>query len=1088
MGAGQTTFYFDGEPAGTVTANSAASVSGNFQLGYSGWPGDYFDGKMDEFRLYDSAKSQSDIKSMALQYPKTGNTTINGLNTVLFSENRMFTDTLSLDNEHTIFTVAYTSSTNGYRELIRDINEDEILHFGQFNGAVSNFYGDGSSWADVIANTPTNSSTVASVRGITANGLGDSTPYYNGFPQNNKSCTMVGTTTGFSVGAVNSKNYWDGPIAEIVIVASELSTEDRQKTEGYLAWKWGLEGDLPVDHPYKNSPPILSTIFGVDLISPQNNTINNTRNITFTFDLNATVDNVSSFELFTNETGTWQAEKTNTTPFTGNGTYSFVHQINNGTKRHLWNVQMNFVNGSKLSAPNNYTLIIDELFPFISTNLKNNTIVENQNVSFDVNVSDDIILSKLNVTLNGNNIYFNDSLSSPTHNISLTINNNNLTLGRNTLTIQVSDGHTAKELIDRKGWSIGKGWFGEKVEYNIKGEYKKKKIEFYENKKSKLDRWQVKEKFDRFSEVYKPSREKTAYTFIVESENEPIQILQDKRGNYGGQWLIIGEHWKDFVIKDQPQAKLELTRINDYKVSATISNLKPHDVLEFESTGDLNVETKTFAIYKINTTQTYISPIIAGMVAKYTLAIETGNTSFGSLMDGNAFLQIDGSNFTPVKDFKNSTFINFSLEKAITDTGSSYNITFNWFFNYSMVPSDPLRFPELTQEVKSLEFGVCTGSRNIPVYNFNYSDQINGSPIEIDASQYTMEVETAIKDFNFTQTFTNSNISTFCTNIPDTLASVDFDMTGYITLTESDYITRTVTFNDEDVLEATNSQETNTTLYLISSADSTSVTFYWQTSTFQPIDGDMKLYVCNADGTKSFITSTPIVNGRAAENLQLLEQQYSYEVVIGGGTYTDPVTYTRCHVESSSSVTFTVDITDTGAIEYIGLNNVNCRIDKSGPNTLRARWQENQELPGEYLPLCVVAKRSGIKKSTVIYNQCTNESQGYDVSFNLPTTGNKYIVSASLVQGGSSVSCGNNKVFNFQDDGVFSRDGLLATIFLTLTLGTMFISNGAAMIIAFCVGIILAWFIGFLILDSTIISSILILVFMILLIARLIKK
>jgi hypothetical protein len=29
----------------------------------------------------------------------------------------------------------------------------------------------------------------------------------------------------------------------------------RQQTEGYLAWKWGLQGNLPSDHPYKNNPP-----------------------------------------------------------------------------------------------------------------------------------------------------------------------------------------------------------------------------------------------------------------------------------------------------------------------------------------------------------------------------------------------------------------------------------------------------------------------------------------------------------------------------------------------------------------------------------------------------------------------------------------------------------------------------------------------------------------------------------------------------------------------------------------------------------------------------------------------------------------
>lgn len=49
----------------------------------------------------------------------------------------------------------------------------------------------------------------------------------------------------------------NGFIAEVVIVDSAVSDSDRQKIEGYLAHKWGLAGNLPVDHPYKTSAPTL---------------------------------------------------------------------------------------------------------------------------------------------------------------------------------------------------------------------------------------------------------------------------------------------------------------------------------------------------------------------------------------------------------------------------------------------------------------------------------------------------------------------------------------------------------------------------------------------------------------------------------------------------------------------------------------------------------------------------------------------------------------------------------------------------------------------------------------------------------------
>lgn len=48
---------------------------------------------------------------------------------------------------------------------------------------------------------------------------------------------------------------WNGPLGEIVAASDILSTEDRQKLEGYLAHKWGLTANLPAEHPYKNSAP-----------------------------------------------------------------------------------------------------------------------------------------------------------------------------------------------------------------------------------------------------------------------------------------------------------------------------------------------------------------------------------------------------------------------------------------------------------------------------------------------------------------------------------------------------------------------------------------------------------------------------------------------------------------------------------------------------------------------------------------------------------------------------------------------------------------------------------------------------------------
>jgi hypothetical protein len=49
--------------------------------------------------------------------------------------------------------------------------------------------------------------------------------------------------------------YFDGIIHEIVVINGFLTVSQRQQMEGYLAWKWGLVGNLPSNHPFKLWPP-----------------------------------------------------------------------------------------------------------------------------------------------------------------------------------------------------------------------------------------------------------------------------------------------------------------------------------------------------------------------------------------------------------------------------------------------------------------------------------------------------------------------------------------------------------------------------------------------------------------------------------------------------------------------------------------------------------------------------------------------------------------------------------------------------------------------------------------------------------------
>jgi hypothetical protein len=66
----------------------------------------------------------------------------------------------------------------------------------------------------------------------------------------------LGMRIGMWTTTVNSTFNFNGFLAEIIVLNGTPATGSRQSIEGYLAWKWGLQGSLPANHPFKIfSPP-----------------------------------------------------------------------------------------------------------------------------------------------------------------------------------------------------------------------------------------------------------------------------------------------------------------------------------------------------------------------------------------------------------------------------------------------------------------------------------------------------------------------------------------------------------------------------------------------------------------------------------------------------------------------------------------------------------------------------------------------------------------------------------------------------------------------------------------------------------------
>jgi fibronectin type 3 domain-containing protein len=66
----------------------------------------------------------------------------------------------------------------------------------------------------------------------------------------------VDTAGNIFVGGSGGSHYQNTAIGEFIILNDTVSTEDRQKLEGYLAQKWGLAGTLPPTHPYRTEAPV----------------------------------------------------------------------------------------------------------------------------------------------------------------------------------------------------------------------------------------------------------------------------------------------------------------------------------------------------------------------------------------------------------------------------------------------------------------------------------------------------------------------------------------------------------------------------------------------------------------------------------------------------------------------------------------------------------------------------------------------------------------------------------------------------------------------------------------------------------------
>jgi hypothetical protein len=187
--------------------------------------------------------------------PTTGSRTIDGLNVLDFdgANNQLdLTSVISLSGEFGFFAVFENDIVGEANMYFGETSGDNKIGFYSSKTFLRVLTSDDRTLAFGLGNNPV-------IVGVTRNSANKVDMAYNAaisYTRMFSDVAQSGASTWNRIGDGNgTAQGWNGTLGEIIVISGTVSLSDRQKLEGYLAWKWGLEDNLPADHPYKDSAP-----------------------------------------------------------------------------------------------------------------------------------------------------------------------------------------------------------------------------------------------------------------------------------------------------------------------------------------------------------------------------------------------------------------------------------------------------------------------------------------------------------------------------------------------------------------------------------------------------------------------------------------------------------------------------------------------------------------------------------------------------------------------------------------------------------------------------------------------------------------
>ncbi len=176
-------------------------------------------------------------------------------------------------NAHSILIVYKPNANNASSNSLLRAQSAKYIVFPYYttalkNAYISNFETSPGTTIDA-ANSPLDPAASTSVHNVVSITIasGSQSIFNNGTSKATATAALdSGLSAAFYVGSFNGvSQFYSGQLAEVIMYTRAITSTERQYLEGYLAWKWGLQGNLDAGHPYISRNPNFSTFRPTDI-------------------------------------------------------------------------------------------------------------------------------------------------------------------------------------------------------------------------------------------------------------------------------------------------------------------------------------------------------------------------------------------------------------------------------------------------------------------------------------------------------------------------------------------------------------------------------------------------------------------------------------------------------------------------------------------------------------------------------------------------------------------------------------------------------------------------------------------------------